>query len=80
MLNLISGYIVTSVLTGLGQIKNKCVSGSGSENFRLGRHKHFLILFWKRNMILCILKVILPLIIFFPENLIFFLGFTSNFQ
>ena len=38
----------------LGQIKNKCVSGNGSENFRKGRHTYFFFL--ETNIILCILK------------------------
>ena len=33
--------------------KNKCVSGNGSENFRLGRQTYF---FSGKNIILCILK------------------------
>ena len=66
--------------------KNKCVSGNGSENFRQGMHTYFFltIFFLEKNIILCILKGISPFkmhkIIFFPENLKKFLGFTSKFR
>ena len=53
---------------------NKCVSGHGSENFRVGTKFFFNYFFLSgKNTILCILKGILPFkmhkIIFFPENL-----------
>ena len=53
---------------------------------RLGKHTYFskLFFFWKNYIILCILKGILPIkmlkILFFPENLKKFLGFTSKFR
>ena len=49
-------------------------------------HTHFLnyFFFWKKYIILCILKGKLPFkmhkIIFFPENLKKILGFTSKFR
>ena len=66
--------------------KNKCISGNGSENFRLGRHTCFFYIFFflEKNIILCILKGILPFkmhkIIFFPENLKKILGLTGKFR
>ena len=43
--------------------KNKCVSGNGSENFRLGPGTHILLYIFFRfsgkNIIICILKGIL---------------------
>ena len=48
-----------------------CVSGNLSENFRWDKYTYFFFL--EKNIILCILKGILPFkmhaIIYFPENL-----------
>ena len=54
----------------LGQIKNKCVSGNRSENFRQGRHTYFINYFFsEKNTMLCILPFKMHKIIFFLENL-----------
>ena len=77
---LIGAKVETRVVlwTGLlGQIKNKCVSGNGSENFRQGRHMYF---FLEKNIILCISPFKMHKIIFSPENLKKILGFTSRFR
>ena len=59
--------------------KNKCVSGNRSENFKVtgkvGTH-NYLIYFFGKNKILCILKGILPFkinkIIYFSINFMHF--------
>ena len=67
--------------------KNKCVSGNGSEKIREGRHTFhffFILFYFGNNVILCILKGILPFkihkFIYFPEDLKKILGFTSKFR
>ena len=66
------------LLTGslLGQIKRKCVSGNGFEiSRRVGRHIIFsFFIFWKSNIILCILKGISP----FKEHKIIFFSRTPE--
>ena len=51
--------------------KNKCVWGNRSENFSQGRHTYFflIIFFLDKNVILCILKGVLP---FKMHKIIFF--------
>ena len=64
---------------------NKRVSGNESEILgRVGTHTIFFLnnFFFGKNIILCILKGILPFkmhkVIFFPENMKTILGFTSK--
>ena len=54
-----------------GQLKNKCVSGNGSEKFSKGGNTFFFQFFFlENNIILCILKgKKMHKIIFFPKNL-----------
>ena len=58
-------------MTEKAKKKNKCVSGSRSENFRYGRHAYFFLT-ENKNIILCILISILPFkvykIIFFSRK------------
>ena len=67
----------------LGQIKNMCVSGNISKILGgVGTPIFFNHFFLEKNIILCILKGMLPFkmhkIIYFPENLLKNLGFTSK--
>ena len=55
-------------------MKNNCVSGNRSENFRKGRHRYFFYCFFSgKDIITHILKGEMPFkmheIIFFPESL-----------